>query len=144
MKKYFTLACIALVITGSSFASTDTYAAHKSAAHLEANFASANDATWTYTDTYEKASINNGKEKLNVYYDVNGDLIGTTKTMDFDKLPKAALALLTSEYTFPDYQLTDCIQFTDADNNTRYFVSFDADGQTTLLSISTDGTISEN
>jgi hypothetical protein len=144
MKKYFIPALIALTFATSSFASTDSYALNKSAANLEASYASAKDASWTYTDTYEKATITTGNEKMNVYYDNNGDLIGTTKTMDFDKLPKAAISVLTTTYTFPDYQLTDCIAFTDADNNTSYFVSFDLYGETTMLSISNDGTVSEN
>lgn len=144
MKKYFTLAIIAIGFASSSFASTDSYAVNKSATQLEANYAAAKDAVWTYTDTYEKASFTNGNEKLNVYYDNNGDLIGTSKNMAFDKLPKNAIASLTTDYPFPAYQLTDCIAFTDAEHNTSYFVSFDSDGITTMLSISNDGTVSEN
>lgn len=142
MKKYFILALIALTFITSSFASTSFSASNKAAAHLEVNYANAKDVSWTYTEKYEKASLTIGKEKVDVYYDIYGELIGSTKTMAFDKLPKYALETLTTEYTFPDYQLKDCIEFTDADNNTNYYVSFDKDGERLMLSISGYGVVS--
>jgi Ni/Co efflux regulator RcnB len=142
MKKFLLLAVIAVSFVSGAFASTGSSASNKAAAHLEAHYTGAASATWTHTADYEKASITAGAEQVDVYYDVYGDLIGSTKTMAFDKLPKAALATLTTTYTFPEYQLTDCISFTDADSLTNYFVSFDQDGETVILSISANGTIS--
>lgn len=137
MKKFFIAALIALTLVSSAFAS----GSEKAAAHLQANYASAENITWNYGKTFQKASITVGKEKVDVYYDEYGSLIGSTKTMDFDKLPKAALETLTTEYTFPDYQLTGCIAFTDADYNTNYFVSFDMGEEKLRLSISNTGKV---
>ena len=64
--------------------------------------------------------------------------------MAFDKLPKAALIFLTIAYTYPDYQLTDCIEFTDADNHKNYFVSYDINNERIVLLISTNGSVTQN
>ncbi len=142
MKKFIILTVIAFTFVTGSFASNNEKTSSKAAAHLEANYANAKNVTWTYTENYAKASITIGQEKLDVYYDTYGELIGSTKTMAYDKLPKSALETFTTEYTFPDYQLTDCIAFTDADNNTNYFISFDLYGESVMLSISNNGTVS--
>ena len=142
MKKLIILTVIAFTFVTGSFAANNEKMISKPAAHLEANYAAAKNVTWTQTDNYEKASITVGQEKIEVYYDTYGELIGSTKTMAYEKLPKSALETLTTEYTFPDYQLTHCISFTDADNSTNYYVSFDLYGETVLLSISSKGTVS--
>lgn len=142
MKKFFFLAIITISFVSGAFASSSSSARTKAAAHLGINYTGAANAAWTYTDDYQKAHIITGKETMDVYYDLLGNLIGSIKTMAFDKLPKSALETLTTIYTFPEYQLTDCISFTDADNNTSYFVSFDQDGQTVRLSIAATGAIS--
>lgn len=142
MKKFFTLALITLSLVSSAFASNNEKVNNRAVAHLEANYAGAKNVTWTYTEKFEKASMYVGQEKVDVYYDSFGELMGTTKTMAFDKLPKSALEILTTEYTFPDYQLTDCIEYTDTDNNKSYFVSFDLDNERIIVSISANGSVS--
>ena len=141
MKKFFIASLITLTLVSSAFASTTDKANSKAAAHLQANYTAAENITWTYTENFQKASITVGSQKVDVYYDEYGALIGSTKTMDFDKLPKWALETITTEYTFPDYQLTDCIAFTDADNITSYFVSFDLGQEKIRLSISMVGNV---
>lgn len=143
MKKFITLAFIAVIFTTKTFAAGHEKAYNKAAANLEVNYPGAKNVAWSYTDRYAKANITIGQQKLDVYYDEYGELIGATKTIAFDKLPKPALDTITTEYTFPDYQLTDCIQFTDADNNTTYYVSFDFGDSKTVLSIASDGTVAQ-
>lgn len=141
MKKFIIAALAAVVFTASAFAAGNEKAMNKAAAHLEANYASAKDVTWSYGPDFQKASITLGNEKVDVFYDGYGALIGSTKTQAFDKLPKSALEAITTDYAFPDYQLTDCISFTDADNVTTYYVSFDSTDGKTILSISANGKV---
>jgi hypothetical protein len=139
MKKFLIAALIVVSFATSAFASNS--ASSKALAHLEANYSAAQNVSWTVTDDFEKASFTIGNEKNDVYYNVYGDFIGSSKTMAFDKLPKAALDILTTEYTFPAYQLTDCIEFTDADNNKSFYVSFDINNERVFISISTNGSV---
>ncbi len=144
MKKLLIASLILVSFVSSAFASDNEKVSRKAIINLEANYAAAENILWTVTENYQKASFTIGNEKIDVFYDGNGDLIGNSKKMDFDKLPKSAITYLTSVYQFPDYQLTECVEFTDADNMNSYFVSFDLYGETIILSISATGTVSEN
>ncbi len=139
MKKLLIAALIVVSFTTTAFASNN--ASSKAVAHLTAHYSTAQNVSWTITDNFKKASFTMDNEKTEVYYSVYGDLIGSSKTMAFDKLPKTALDILTTEYTFPDYQLTDCIEFTDADNNKSFYVSFDFYNETIAVSISINGLV---
>ncbi len=143
MKKFLIAALIVVSFATSAFASNNESISSKAIAHLEANYSAAKNISWTVSDNFEKASITIGNENINVYYNEYGDLIGSTKTMAFDKLPKSALDILTNDYTFPDYQLTDCIEFTDADNNKSFYVSFDLNNERIVLSISASGSVAQ-
>jgi hypothetical protein len=139
MKKFLIASLILVSFATSAFASNN--AGSKARVHLDANYSAAKNVSWTITDDFEKASFTIGNEKNDVYYTVYGDFFASSKTMAFDKLPKSALDIITTEYTFPDYQLTDCIEFTDADNHKSFYVSFDINNETIVLSISTNGLV---
>jgi len=139
MKKFLIASLIVVSFATSAFASNN--ANSKALVHLGTNYSAAKNVSWTITDEFEKASFTIGNEKNDVYYTVYGDFFGSSKTMAFDKLPKSALEIITTEYTFPDYQLTDCIEFTDSDNNKSFYVSFDINNETIILSISTSGLV---
>jgi hypothetical protein len=141
MKKFLIAALIVVSFATSAFASNN--ASSKALVHLGTNYSAAKNVSWTITDEFEKASFTIGNEKNDVYYTVYGDFFGSSKTMAFDKLPKSALDILTSEYTFPDYQLTDCIEFTDAENNRNFYVSFDINNERMVLSVSTNGSVAQ-
>ncbi len=143
MKKILLSSIILVTLVTSAFSSTGSKTNNKAMANLEAHYAGAKDVFWTVRDNFEKASFTLGSEKMEVYYDAYGDLIGSTKTMAFDKLPKSALDILTTDYTFPAYQLTDCIEYTDADNNSTFYISFDSNNRKIVLSVSTLGAVQQ-
>ncbi|HEX3078995.1 MAG TPA: hypothetical protein VHQ04_00970 [Puia sp.] len=143
MKKFLIACLIVVSFATSAFASNNVTISSKAMAHLEANYSAAKNVSWTISDNFEKASFTVGNEKIDVYYNEYGDLLGSTKTMAFDKLPKSALEILTTQYTFPEYELTDCIEYTDADNNKSFFVSFDLNNERIVLSISASGSVAQ-
>lgn len=140
MKKILFFSAILVTLVSNSFASGNT--SNKAETHLQTHYAGAKDVVWTLSDDFEKASFTLGNEKMEVYYDEFGNLMGSTKSIAFDKLPKSALDFLTREYTFPEYQLTDCIEYTDADDNSSFFVSFDYNNERILVSVSSNGAVS--
>jgi hypothetical protein len=142
MKKFLILGFTALCLVTSSFAASNEKVSSQAVTQFESKFSGATAISWTVTDNFEKASFILANEKMDAYYDANGALIGTSKVLAFDKLPKSARTQLTTEYTFPDYQLTDCIEFTDADNNKNYFVSFENENENVILSVSASGLVS--
>jgi hypothetical protein len=60
---------------------------------------------------FDKVTFQLNNETVNAFYDKDGDLIGTSKTVNFEKLPKSALETLTTKYTYPEFQLKECIEF---------------------------------
>jgi hypothetical protein len=140
MKKLFITALAALAIGTSAFAGP-TSVKTKVKNHFAVSFAKAQDVSWTSTGKFEQVSFILNNEKVTAHYDVYGDLIGTTKNLAFDKLPKAALESITTTFTFPDYQLKECIEFVNADNVKKYYASFETEDTTVVLEISENGRV---
>lgn len=140
MKKLLIPVLAAITIATSSFAST---ASENSGVneHFTTSFSKAKNVSWKSTESYDKASFQLGSENVDAFYNADGSLIGTSKTMAFDKLPKAALETITTKYTFPEFQLTDCIEFVNADNEKNYYVSFDRKNDSIVLEISKFGSV---
>ncbi len=135
---------IALVViaTGTSAFAGPRTISTKVTDHFTTSFKQAKNITWKADDRFDKVSFMLGGERVDAFYDVEGDLIGTSKTVAFDKLPKSALEVITTKYTFPDHQLKDCIQFTNAGNEKNYYVSFDKKNETVVLEITKSGIVS--
>lgn len=85
-------------------------------------------------------SIDKGNFKK--YYTREGNLIGSTRYQDFDKLPKNAIKTITSKYTYPEYELQECIVFTNEYNEVTYYVSMTTEKDYLVLAISEYGEVS--
>jgi hypothetical protein len=136
MKKFFLLALTAIATGTIAFAGPSTKKVND---HFSAAFKNAQNVTWTTSGDYNQASFTLDAQKVNAYYNEEGELIGTTKTVAFDKLPGSALETITTKYTFPEYRLNGCIEFTDASNNSAYYVSFENNDETVVYEISKNG-----
>lgn len=140
MKKFFILAVAALAIGTSAFAGPVSVK-NKVKKHFATSFAKAEDVTWNSTGKFDQVNFVLNNEKVTAFYDVYGDLVGTTKALAFDKLPKAALESITSTFTFPEYQIKECIEFVNADNEKKYYVSFETEDTTVVLQVSENGRV---
>jgi bisphosphoglycerate-independent phosphoglycerate mutase (AlkP superfamily) len=138
MKKLFILALIAIATGTSAFAGPSS----KVSNHFASLFNEAKNVSWKSTEDYDKVSFVLNNEKVEAFYNSDEELIGTSKTMAFDKLPKAALEIITTKYTYPAYQLTDCIAFNDANSGTNYYVSMKKAKETIVLKITPAGIVS--
>jgi hypothetical protein len=141
MKKILMMALIALATGTTAFAGPKTVST-KATEHFAAAFKNAKNVNWKVDNRYDKVSFVLDGEKVDAFYDVFGELIGTSKTAAFDKLPKNAIEVITTKYTFPEYQLKDCIEFTTSDNEKNYYVSFDKQNETVVLAITKGGSVS--
>jgi hypothetical protein len=141
MKQLFIAALATLFIGTSAFAGPAAVNA-KVVSHFSAAFKSAKEVTWTATEQFNKASFVLNNEQVNAFYDPYGNLIGTSKTMKFDKLPKNAIETIVSGYSYPEYQLQECIEFVNAKNETSYYVSMESLNESIALEISPKGKVS--
>ena len=141
MKKLFITALAAIAIGTSAFAGT-TSVSNKVSEHFAASFSKAKNVSWNSSVRFDKVSFVMGTEKVDAFYDTDGDLIGTSKVVAFDKLPKSAIETITTKYTFPEYQVKDCIEFVNATNEKNYYVSFDKTEEKVVLEITKAGVVS--
>ena len=88
------------------------------------------------------ASSTNNNTKSQDFYNRQGEFIGATSQMDFDKLPKDAIQEITTKFTFPTYNLKECIIYTDAYGETNYFISMSSAKEKMILAINEDGDVS--
>ncbi len=140
MKKVITIALMASLVITSAFAGP-TNVSNKVNTHFTKTFKKASNITWKVGQAFDKATFELNNEKITVFYSKDGDLIGSSKMQAFDKLPKSAIETITKEYTYPDYQLRDCIEFVNANNETKYYVSFETKNETIIIDISIYGTV---
>ena len=138
MKKLIISGLFALALVTSAFAAPTSMNA-KANAHFLASFAKAKNVSWTSFDLYEKVSFMQDNEKVEAFYGTDGEMIGVSKTIALDKLPKDALKTITTTYTFPEYQLKDCLVFTDSDNEKTYYVSFDKANENIVMKVTPGG-----
>lgn len=141
MKKLFITALAAIAIGTSAFAGPSAIS-NKVNDHFAASFSKAKNVSWKSSDRFEKVSFVLNNEKVDAFYDNNGELIGTSKTMAFDKLPKSALENITSKYQYPEYQLKDCIEFTSDSKEKNFYVSMEKQNETLVLEITKGGMVS--
>ena len=142
MKKLFITALVALAIGTTAFAGPKSISASVTK-HFTNTFTKAQNVTWKSDEQFDKVSFVLNNEKVEAFYDVQGELIGTSKTIAFDKLPKSAIQTITTKYTFPDYQVKECIEFQNVNNNeTNYYVSFTTKNEYIALEITRSGSVS--
>jgi hypothetical protein len=141
MKKLFILALIAIATGTSAFAGPSLIST-KVSEHFTASFSKAKNVSWNTNSKFDQVTFQLNNETLNAFYDKDGSLIGTSKSVNFEKLPKSALETLTTKYTYPNYQLKECIEFVSATNEKNYYVSFDKKDEKIVLEITKSGVVS--
>ena len=141
MKQLFMTAIIALTIGTSAYAGPNTIST-KVNDHFAVSFRNAKNVAWKTDQKFDKVSFVLDGVKVQAFYDVEGELIGTSKTFAFDKLPKSALETITTQYTYPEYQLQDCIEFVNADKEKNFYISFAKQNGTVVLEITEGGMVS--
>lgn len=142
MKKLFILTLAVIALGTSAFADTNKKTSYNGSSHFTSTYTKAKEVNWTADSKFEKVSFVENGIKKEVFYTPQGELIGTTNTYAFDKLPKSALQTITTKYTYPDYQLEDCIEFKNAYGETSYFISMEKANMKLVLEISSYGQVS--
>ncbi|TAG11383.1 MAG: hypothetical protein EAZ35_04905 [Sphingobacteriia bacterium] len=102
-------------------------------------YKSASFVNWKSASNFKKVTVFIDQQQVNIFYNEFGELIGSTSQQDFDKLPARAVSTITSKYTFPEYTLTDCIKFTNAEDEVKYYISMNTQDYQLVLEISEYG-----
>jgi hypothetical protein len=145
MKKLFIIALLIIAVAGSAFASDTKKVNILIKNSFNADFGKAIDVAWTINEQYTKASFTMHKQQMEAFYNSNGDLIGTSKSIDLDELPVAAKRTLIKKYgefmALGGFSVKEAIRFDRIDDG-AYFISLDNEKETVILKVGDTGDVS--
>lgn len=131
-------ALIAVFVTTTAFAGETVNV--RVSESFKSEFSDASNVVWTTGNEFAKASFELEGEKMEAFYNLDGTAIGVSRTIAFDKLPKAAVRNITKKYQFPPYSVKECIEFVHADGDVKYYVSLEEEAKNkVILEISANG-----
>ncbi len=138
MKKLFIAALITVAAGTSAFAKDVTKVDYKVKSNFEAKFNGAQNVVWSAREAYVKAQFQLSGENVEAFFNEEGDLIGTSRKLDFKQLPLNAIQKIKKSYE--DFKVVETIEF-DLDGDRSYYVSLEKEGKTQILQVSLYGTV---
>ena len=144
MKKLFIAALFALAIGGSAFAAgTELSDAAKLSysvkSSFEKHFRDAQNVSWTVRESFVKASFSLLGQKVEAFFGDDGELIGTSRKVQFERLPVLAVSKIRKEYE--GYAVGETIELTKYDD-TNYYVSLSKGEKKQILEVTPSGRVS--
>jgi hypothetical protein len=139
MKKLFITAVIAIAVSASAFAAPTTVNA-RIASRFSSDFADATNVEWKTTDSYTKASFVLDGKTVEAFYNLQGEIIGTSTAINVSVLPKKAQNTIAVKYA--GYALKEAISFTDADDVKHQYISLEKENTKLAFEVFANGTLS--
>lgn len=107
---------------------------------FQKQFQPASDVTWKTTDRFTSASFEMNKQKVSVFYNNESRLIGISKFITLQDLPKAAQQEITTLYNVN--AISSMIDFTDENGNESYYIQLVSDNKQIILQSDEQGHLS--
>lgn len=138
MKKLFIAALIVVAAGTSAFATDVTKVDYKVKSSFEAKFYGAENVNWSARENYLKASFTLAGESVEAFFNAEGELIGSSRKLDFQRLPLNAIQKIKKD--FADYKVVETIEF-DLDGDRSYYVSLENGQKSQILQVSLYGNV---
>jgi opacity protein-like surface antigen len=133
MKKLLLATLLAVSVAASAFAKDVTSATAAAQSNFKSEFKRAADVSWSATDQFVKASFVYNNEKMEAFYNANGDKIGTTRAIALEELPVKAKRAFAKKYD--GYTVKEAIEF-DGTDTTDYYISAENDKESVIIKVS--------
>jgi hypothetical protein len=139
MKKLFIAALIVVVTGTSAFAVDKNIANYKVKSSFDAQFSNAENVNWTLKENFIKASFTLEGEQVEAFYSTaEGELLGVSRKVAFNKLPLNAIQKIKKDYAA--YKITESIEFENKEGKS-YYVSLDNGSKKKVLQVSLYGSV---
>ena len=102
-------------------------------------FKEASDVTWLISRDFTKAAFTADNTKMEAYYNSNGDIIATSKSIDLDELPVNAKRSFAKK--FEGYTVTEAIRFEGFDE-AAYYISGENERESVILKVDENNKVS--
>ena len=132
MKKLFFAAIIAVSVSASAFAQDVNQIDERAVADFESAFAGASNVEWISKEHFTKASFHQNDQKVEVFYNLDGELIATTTQIKMDKVPTFVKRIIAKSYS--DYTVKEAFKF-EADDENAYFISAENEKENLVLKV---------
>ena len=150
MKKLFLSALLAVSLFSSAFATDEnTKAAEETKKEKQINvrtlhnfrteFGNLANVQWTTRADFSRASFVYNNENMEAFFDVHGELIGTSKAVTIDQMPVNVKRVFAKKYAA--YTVKETIRF-DGIDESAYYISAENGAKSVVLKVSVSGGIS--
>jgi hypothetical protein len=132
MKKLFFAALVAVSVSASAFAQDVNQIDEKAVENFESAFAGASNVEWMSKEKFSKASFKQNEQKIEVFYDSEGEFIATTKQIKMDEVPTFAKRTFAKNYA--DYTVKEAFKF-QADDEEAYYISAENEKEIVVVKV---------
>lgn len=150
MKKLFLSALLAVSIFSSAFATDEnTKAAEGTEKEQQVNvrtlhnfiteFGNLSNVQWTSRADFARATFVYNNESMEAFFDIHGEMIGTSKAVTIDQMPVNVKRVFAKKYA--DYNIKETIRF-DGINESAYYISAENGAKSVVLKVSVSGGVS--
>ncbi len=139
MRKLFLAALLTVTVAASAFAKDINSKNVRAVKHFNSEFRDAENVSWTMRSTFAKATFYLNGEKREAFYDLNGEMIGTSSNISLDKLPVAAKRVFAKKYD--GYTVKEAIHFEGIDE-AAYYISAENEKESVILKVTDSNTVS--
>jgi opacity protein-like surface antigen len=139
MKKLFFATLITVAAATSAFAKDVNKVNYRAQQNFKLDFKGAEKISWTVKANFAKADFTYQGEKMEVFYNTNGEMIGTSKNITLDQLPTYAKRMLAKKYN--GFTITEAIRF-EGNDESAYYVSAENNTEKVILKVSDDSQMS--
>lgn len=120
MKKLFSIALLAILITTTAFATSETKVSYVVKTSFRSDFGEIKDVSWGSVSNYTTASFMQDNKQVTAFYTHKGELIGSSHPISMDEIPASAKRVFAKKYA--DYNATEAIRF-ETKEEFAYFIS---------------------
>src|SRR4051812_40760056 len=98
MKKLLMAALLLVTIAGSALATETNTVSSTVANNFAYDYTKASNVTWTTTDNYVKATFILNNQRMEAFYNLEGDKIGSSTAFNVEELPVKAKRVFAKKY----------------------------------------------
>jgi hypothetical protein len=130
--KNFLTALLVFTIGVSAFAASPEKVSATILSNFHSAFKEASNVSWLITSDYTKAIFDLAETKMEVYYNSEGDIIGTSKTIDLSELPVKVKRSFAKQ--FEGYNVNEAIFF-DGFGEKAYYIAGENEKEAVILKV---------
>lgn len=139
MKKLIIAAIIAVSIARSAFAAPTASVNYNVLRSFKSAFKGASDMQWTMKQDFAKSSFVINDERVEAFYNLDGEMIGTSKAITLDAMHVDAKRAFAKWYS--NYTVKEAISFEGKDEN-AYYISAENQKEKAIIKVSESNHVS--